>query len=201
MWMSDNATQRVTVGRVGKAHGLAGDVSVELRTDEPELRFADGAKLWLVPADYSAPVELQHEVTVANSRFHSGRFLVRFDQATDRNGAESIRGMLIESEIDPTASPAASDEFYDRQLVGLAAKSIDGADLGEVVRVDHLPGQDYLIVRQSDSSVAGFSETMVPFVAEIVPTVDLDQAFVVVDAPPGLFEEVIPNADGDGASA
>lgn len=201
MWMSDNATQRVTVGRVGKAHGLAGDVSVELRTDEPELRFADGAKLWLVPADYSAPVELQHQVTVANSRFHSGRFLVRFDQVTDRNGSESIRGMFIESEIDPTASPADSDEFYDRQLVGLAAKSIDGADLGEIVRVDHLPGQDYLILRRSDSSGAGASETMVPFVSEIVPTVDLEQALVVVDAPPGLFEEVIPNADGDGASA
>ena len=184
MWMSDSQPLRVTVGRVGRAHGLAGDVSVELRTDEPELRFVDGASVWLVSPDYSVDSTLIGEYTVANSRFHSGRFLVRFAEVNDRNGSEAIRGMFIEADIDPTALPQDEDEYYDRQLVGLTAELVDGGNLGEVVRVDHLPAQDYLIVRRDSGD-----DVMVPFVLEIVPTVDLDRGVVVVDPPAGLIED------------
>lgn len=187
MWMSDNTIQRVVVGRVGKAHGLAGDVTVELRTDEPELRFADGAAVFLVPASAATTsnlTKLSDKITVAGSRFHSGRFLVRFAGIDGRSEAESIRGMLIEAEIDPTELPAEEDSYYDRQLIGLLVQATDATKLGIVVRVDHLPGQDYLIVSMGDG------EVMVPFVAAIVPKVDLEQRLITVAPPPGLFDSL-----------
>lgn len=177
--------QRVTVARVGKAHGLAGDVSVELRTDEPELRLAAGAQVWLVTGAKGEGPELTGKYTVAASRFHSGRFIVRLAEVTGRNAAEAIRGMFIESEVDPHELPQEEDAYYDRQLIGLSAQSVDGSSLGEIVRVDHLPGQDYLLIKGADGR-----ETMVPFVAEIVPAVDLENSVVTIDPPAGLFEEV-----------
>ncbi|MFZ1361513.1 MAG: ribosome maturation factor RimM [Candidatus Nanopelagicales bacterium] len=191
MWTSGSAEkssgsnlQLVTVARVGKAHGLAGDVSVELRTDEPEVRLAVGAQVLLVTGAKGEGADLTGQYTVAASRFHSGRFIVRFAEVVSRNDAEAIRGMFVESEVDPQALPVEEDAYYDRQLVGLTARSIDGTDLGEVVRVDHLPGQDYLIVKGSSGD-----ETMVPFVIEIVPDVDLEQSTVTMDPPEGLFGE------------
>lgn len=191
MWTSGSAEkssgsnlQLVTVARVGKAHGLAGDVSVELRTDEPEVRLAVGAQVLLVTGTKGEGADLTGQYTVAASRFHSGRFIVRFAEVVSRNDAEAIRGMFVESEVDPQALPVEEDAYYDRQLVGLTARSIDGTDLGEVVRVDHLPGQDYLIVKGSSGD-----ETMVPFVIEIVPDVDLEQSTVTMDPPEGLFGE------------
>lgn len=190
MWMSGSAEkssgnnlQRITVARVGKPHGLAGDVSVELRTDDPELRLAAGNQVLLVTGAKGEGAALTGRYTVAASKFHSGRFIVRFVEVVDRNGAEAIRGMFVESEVDPHELPDEEDSYYDRQLVGLSAKSVEGASLGQVVRVDHLPGQDYLIVKDSVGN-----ETMVPFVREIVPVVDLEEGIATIDPPTGLFD-------------
>jgi len=167
---------RVVIGRIGKAHGIRGDVTVEVRTDEPERRFAVGTTL------------LSHHATplvVADARDHSGRLLLHFVGIDDRNAAEALRGTMLEADIDPSEMPEDADEYYDRQLIGLAAVRINGESLGTVSEVIHLPGHDLLAV---NSETRG--EVLVPFVHEIVTEVDLLDGRVTIDPPGGLFEDL-----------
>src|SRR3954454_22236981 len=163
---------RVTVGRIGRAHGIRGDVAIDVRTDEPERRLARGA---LVSAAARPP-------TVAASRWHSGRLLVTFAEIADRTAAEKLRGTLLESEVDPDDRPDEEDAYYDRQLIGLEGRTADGVGIGAVVAVAHLAEQDALIV------AAEGREVMIPFVSAIVPTVDLAGGNRVVADIPGLID-------------
>ncbi len=169
--------RRVVVGRIGRAHGIHGLVSVDVRTDEPELRLAPGAVLMTDP-------EARGPLTVVEGRVHSGRLLLRLDGVDDRTQAEALRGTDLIVEIDPSELPEGDDEWYDHQLVGLAAVGRDGTAYGSVSEVVHLPMQDMLAVR-TDAGV----EVLVPFVAELVPEVDMVAGRVVLDPPGGLFEE------------
>jgi len=165
----------VVVGRIGRAHGTKGEVTVEVRTDEPGLRLAPGAQLVTEP-------ESVGPVTVASGRVHSGRLLLRLAGVEDRTAAEALRGVLLLADVDPTAVPDGEDEWYDRQLVGLAAVLRDGSPLGTVAEVLHLPAHDVLVVRR-----AGADEVLVPFVHAIVPEVDVAGGRVVVVPPGGLL--------------
>ena len=167
---------RVVIGRIGKAHGIRGDVTVEVRTDEPERHFAVGNTLL---STHATPL------VITNARDHSGRLLLRFEGVNDRSAAEALRGTMLEAEIDPNAMPEDEDEYYDRQLVGLAAVRVDGEPLGVVSDVVHLPGHDLLAVT---NDVRG--EVLVPFVHEIVTEVDILDGRVVIDPPGGLFEDL-----------
>ncbi|MBI1351662.1 MAG: ribosome maturation factor RimM [Actinomycetales bacterium] len=166
---------RVVVGRIGRPHGIRGEVTVEPRTDEPEDRFAPGAVL---AAD--GPVG---ELVVHRAQWHSGRLLVRFEGIDDRNRAEELRGVLLSIERDPDEEPDDPDEYYDSALEGCRVVLPDGTDVGEVVEVVHLPGQDLLSVRLPDER-----DVLVPFVEAIVPTVDATARRVVITPPPGLFD-------------
>ena len=168
---------RVVVGRIGRAHGIKGDVTVDVRTDEPELRFAPGTVLLTEP-------EPLGPLTVVDARVHSGRLLVRLEGVDDRTAAGVLRGALLQVDIDPSERPEDPEEFYDHQLVGLAVRTTAGVAVGEVVEVLHLPGQDVLAVRRPEGG-----EALVPFVAAIVPEVDLDGRTVIVDPPPGLLDD------------
>lgn len=174
----------VTVGRIGRAHGVRGDVSVEVRTDSPEVRFTAGAALATDPAA-AGPL------TVAHARWHSGRLLVRFEGVHDRTAAERLRGVRLFADVAADERPEDPEEYYDHQLTGLAVRLDDGAVVGEVSGVVHVPGQDLLAVHRP-----GGAELLVPFVAEIVPTVDLAAGEIVVAPPPGLIEAAEP----DGAA-
>ena len=166
---------QLVVGRIGRAHGIGGEVSVDVRTDSPELRFAVGTALDTDPPE-------RGPLTVTRARWHYGRLLVAFEQVADRTAAEGLRGTLLVA--DSSTSPAIdADEFWDHQLTGLEAVTVDGAALGEVEEVLHPPGGDLLSVRRPDGV-----ELLVPFVRTIVPTVDLDRGQVVVDPPEGLLE-------------
>ncbi len=167
---------RVVVGRIGKAHGIRGDVTVEVRTDEPDRRFAVGSTIY---TQDDAPL------VIADARDHSGVLLLRFEGTDDRTAAEGLRGLLLEAEIDPDEVPQEDDEYYDRQLIGLAAVRSDGAPLGSITDVIHLPGHDLLAVLHP---VRG--EVLVPFVHEIVTEVDLLDGSVTIDPPGGLFEDL-----------
>ena len=169
---------RVVVGRIGKAHGIRGDVTVEVRTDEPERRFVDGATL-LVQHDTHPPL------VITDARDHSGRLLLKLEGVDDRNAAEALRGLILEADVDPNEVPEDEDEYYDRQLIGLSAQTKDGLELGTIADVVHLPGHDLLAVH-SDL----FGEVLVPFVQEIVTEVDLLDGIVIMDPPGGLFGEV-----------
>ncbi len=171
---------RLVVGRIGKAHGLRGEVSVEVRTDDPELRFAPGAELETDPAE-------RGPLTVAAGRVQSGRLLLSFEGVGDRTAAEALRNTLLIVETDPDELPDDPEEFYDHQLVGLSVVTVDGRDVGTVAEMLHLPTQDVFAVRRPDGR-----EALIPFVAQIVPEVDLERGAVVVDPPPGLLELADP---------
>jgi 16S rRNA processing protein RimM len=178
----------LVVGRVGRPHGIRGEVTVEVRTDDPDDRFAPGRVLPTDPAE-SGPL------TVERIRWHSGRLLVRFTGIEDRDAAEGLRGtwLVIDSaDLPPTDDP---DEFHDHELIGLTAVTVDGRKLGTVTDIRHL-GQDLLVVDTAEGAGgesgqaedSGGGEVLVPFVAALVPEVDVAAGRVVIDPPPGLFQ-------------
>ncbi|MFJ4673041.1 ribosome maturation factor RimM [Kitasatospora purpeofusca] len=185
---------QLVVGKIGRAHGIKGDVSVEVRTDEPELRLGPGAVLFTDPAS-AGPL------TVESGKVHSGRLLLRFAGVKDRNAAEELRGTILIAEVDPEERPDDPEEYYDHQLIGLDVVLLDGTLVGELTEVVHLPYQDLLTVRKPDGT-----EALVPFVTRIVPTIDLENQRAVIDPPVGLIdlgqaEVAAGDGAGDGAEA
>jgi 16S rRNA processing protein RimM len=168
---------QLVVARIGRAHGIKGEVTVEVRTDEPELRLGPGAVLATDPAGVGP-------LTVETGRVHSGRLLLRFAGIKDRTGAETLRNTLLISDIDPEATPEDPEEFYDHQLVDLDVVLADGTEIGRITEITHLPSQDLFIVERPDGS-----EVMIPFVEEIVTEIDLAEQRAVIDPPPGLIDD------------
>ena len=180
----------LVVGRLGKPQGIKGEVTVEVRTDDPEARFADGAVLLADPAD-------RGPLTVAGSRWQNGRLVVAFEGVADRNAAEALRGTLLQVDARTLPPPEDEDEFHDHVLRGMAAVLVGGGPLGEVVDVLHLPHGDVLVVRRDDTG----AEVLVPFVKAMVPVVDVAARRLEVDPPPGLLDaddavDAAPPAEG-----
>ena len=169
----------LVVGRVGRAHGIRGEVLVALRTDDPDARFAPGTVLVTDPAE-------RGPLTVVSARRHSGRYVVAFDGVADRAAAEALTGTALVVESADLASTVDPDEFHDAQLLGLRVQSADGADIGELTDVVHGPGGDLLVVRLQ--AAGEDREVLVPFVREMVPTVDVPAGLVVIDPPEGLLQ-------------
>ncbi|CAN5339199.1 ribosome maturation factor RimM [soil metagenome] len=172
-------TIEVVVGRIGKPHGIRGEVTIELRTDEPERRYAPDAVL-RAEAPRGSTFALR-SLTVTSTRWHQSVLLVRFAEFADRNQAETARGVLLHASIPADAVPDDPEEFYDHQLIGLAAYDVGGAHLGEVSGVVHGGAQDLLAIKALDGR-----DTLVPFVVALVPEVDLASGRVVVADRPGL---------------
>lgn len=183
----------LVVGRIGKPHGIRGEVTVEVRTDEPETRFAPGSVLRTEPGAnlpranmpaHPDAYRVPGELTVEAARWHQGRvLLVAFEGVLDRNVAEALRGTLVGVDLADVAPPADPEEFHDQQLVGLAVVTPAGERLGEVAGIDHAPAADLLVLRRS-----GRRDVLIPFVRAIVPEVDLAGGRVVVDPPGGLLD-------------
>jgi 16S rRNA processing protein RimM len=172
-------TVEVVVGRIGKPHGVRGEVTVEVRTDEPERRFTVGAVLDVRrPHGVAAPVP---RLTVRGVRWHQGVLLLTFEQVEGREAAEALRGCLLQVEVPADARPDDPEEFYAHQLAGLTAYDVDGRELGTVTRLVSGGAQDLLVVRTSDGR-----DALVPFVAALVPEVDVDGGRVVIADRPGL---------------
>ena len=175
----------VAVGRIGRPHGIRGEVSVELWTDEPERRFADGARL-AARRPQGGPPQTPSSLTaltVAATRWHQGRLLVRFTELSDRTAAEAARGLDLLVTVAPDERPEDPEEFYDHQLVGLTVVTTDGVAVGVITEVMHSGAQDLLVVARE-----GRDDALVPFVSALVPEVDLEQGTVVVADRPGLLE-------------
>ncbi|MFG3206131.1 ribosome maturation factor RimM [Streptomyces sp. NPDC048192] len=168
---------QLVVARIGRAHGIKGEVTVEVRTDEPELRLAPGAVLATDPAS-AGPL------TIETGRVHSGRLLLRFEGVTDRNAAEALRNTLLIAEVDPEELPEDEDEYYDHQLIDLDVVTEDGEEVGRITEISHLPTQDLFIVERPDGT-----EVMIPFVEEIVTGIDLAEQKAVIAPPPGLIDD------------
>lgn len=172
---ADLPADRVVVGRIGRAHGLAGAVRVDVRTDEPDRRFAVGQEV-LVEGDRS--------LTIVTARWQGGRLVLGFAEVGDRDAAEALRGLLMEVDVPAGEQPSGDDEYFDRSLVGLAVVARDDRrPIGRVTAVLHLPSHDVLTVEDATGR-----ELLVPFVSQIVTTVDLATGIVEVDLPAGLQE-------------
>lgn len=178
----------LVVGRVVKAHGVTGEVVVEVRTDDPDRRFTPGVTLRGKPGRGAGP---EREYLVESVRPHSGRLLMRVAGIRDRTAADGLRGTLFvvdSAELPPIDDP---DEFYDHQLEGLRVRTTDGREVGTVVEVLHTAAGELLAVRSADSSSTADSagrEVLVPFVSAIVTSVSLDEQTIEIDPPEGLLE-------------
>lgn len=167
---------QVIVGTIGRPQGLRGEVTVRPRTDQIETRFAAGTVL---AADGRALTVVAHSMV-------QGKLVVAFEGVADRAAAEALRG--VELWVDSTEDELADGEFHDASLIGLAVVSPDGESIGSIVAVEHPPVQDLLVVRTAQG------DRLVPFVSELVPSVDLAQGQVVIVPIPGLLSEV-PDED------
>jgi 16S rRNA processing protein RimM len=171
------------VGRLLKAHGLKGAIKLELYTDSPNERFVPGAVFELQVPEESP--WFGKTVKVTELRWYNQSPVLFLDGVVDRTGAESLIKAILLIDAETEKLPEEPDAWYDHQLVGLKALR-DGVEVGEVVRVDHFPAQDLLIIKTGDR------EVMLPFVKAIVPSVDIKAGTVTVTPPTGLFEEVLP---------
>ena len=165
---------RLVVGRIGKPHGVRGEVTIEPRTDDPDIRFVPGARLFTGETGADA-------LEVSSSRWHNRRLLVGFAGSAGREDAEQLRGLLLYRDGD---NRVLEDEaWYDHDLVGCDVQ-VGGAAVGTVTDVVHLPGQDLLAVE-----LAAGGTRLVPLVAELVPSIDIDRQVVVIDDRPGLLSD------------
>ena len=168
----------LVVGRVVRAHGVTGELVVEVRTDDPDTRFAPGKTLRAKPSR-GGP---ERDYVVDSAREHSGRLLVRLDGVADRTAADSMRGTLFlvdSADLPPIEEP---DEFYDHQLEGLQVVTTTGTPIGSVAEVLHTAAGELLSVRTEDG------EVLVPFVSAIVTAVSLNDQTIEIDPPEGLLE-------------
>ena len=168
----------LVVGRVAKAHGVTGEIVVEIRTDDPYARFAPGSSLRGRPSR-GGP---ESRYVVESVRDHGGRLLVRLDGVADRNAAESLKStlFLVDSvDLPPIDDP---DEFYDHQLEGLRVVTTTGTPVGSVAEVLHTAAGELLSVRSEEG------EVLVPFVSAIVTSVSLADQTIEIDPPEGLLE-------------
>lgn len=183
----------VVVGRIGKPHGIRGEVTLDVRTDEPERRFAPGTTL---RAEAPAGADRRpSSLTVARARWHQSTLLVTFDELADRNAAEAARGTVLHATIGLDETPDDPEEFYDHQLVGLDVVDVDGTSLGTVKALVHGSAQDLLTVRTADGR-----DALVPFVTALVPEVDLEAGRVVVADRPGLVAPFPDDAADEAGS-
>ena len=159
---------RLNVGRIGRAHGILGEATIEVRTDEAANRFAIGAKL---------DTDSQGFLTVASARVHNGILLLAFEGIDSRNAIEKYRDQLLYADVDIDAPGEDEDDFHVLQLVGCKTYLIDGDLYGEVIDVLNLPGQNVLVIKTEDG------ESLIPFVHQLVPTVDIKAKKMVVIPP------------------
>ena len=166
---------RLLVGRIGRAHGILGEATIEVRTDDPETRFAMGARV---------ETDKFGDLTIISGRVHNGILLLGFEGITDRNGIEKYKDTLLYSEVDIDEQNEDEDDYHVLQLIGCIAYLENGDKFGEVSDVINLPGQDLLAIQTSHG------ETLIPFVRQLVPVVDIKAKRMTV-IPPDLTGEVI----------
>ncbi|KAB2341937.1 ribosome maturation factor RimM [Actinomadura rudentiformis] len=167
---------QLVVGRIGRPHGIRGEITIDVRTDEPDARFAPGAEIATDPAEVGP-------LTVERARWHSGRLLVAFAGVADRTAAEELRGTWLVVAPDDIIDTGDPDDFHDSELVGLSAVTVSGDEVGTVAEVRHF-GQDLLVISRN-----GGGEALVPFVAALVPEVDVAAGRLVIDPPAGLLDD------------
>lgn len=174
-------SNEVRIARIGRPHGIRGEVTAEVFTDSAELRFANGSCLRVYPKNNVA-VPLG-TLTVEKSRWNKKILLLKFVEFSDRNTAELLRGSELYA--DPTDDSDNDNSWYAHELIGAAVhqETFDSSAIGTVTDLIAGDAQDLLEVQLLDGR-----KVLIPFVYEIVPEIDEEQGFVVITPPPGLLE-------------
>ena len=165
---------RLNVGRIGRAHGILGEATIEVRTDEAEDRFAIGSIL---------ETDSHGLLTVASARVHNGILLLGFEGVSTRNQVEELRNELLYADVDIDAEGLDEDDYHVLQLIGCMTYLEDGSEFGPVTDVLNLPGQDVLSVK------SGAGEVLIPFVHQLVPEVDVRNKKMTV-IPPAISGKI-----------
>jgi 16S rRNA processing protein RimM len=164
------AEPTVVVGHVTRAHGIKGEVAIEVRSDEPT-RFATGATLF---------TETGRALEIERSQPHGGRMLVKFTGVEDRAGADSLRGIVLV--VPESWLPELPDgEYWPFQLEGCAVITESGRSLGAVTEVIANPANDLWVAVDDEGA-----ETLVPAIREVIVEVDVEARRIVVRDLPGL---------------
>jgi 16S rRNA processing protein RimM len=187
-WMVTSSKTKRRVGRLVKAHGLKGAIKLELYTDSPDQRFKPGQVLELQVPETSE--WFGKTVTVSELRFYNQSPVLFLEGIENRSQAETLIKAILLVEIDLDKLPEEPEAWYDHQLLGLEAL-VENTVVGKVIRVDHLPAQDLLAIETTTG------EVLVPFVKQIVPTVDISKGQIILDPPAGLFELNLAGGDTD----
>ena len=164
----------LVVGRIGRAHGVRGEATIEVRTDDPESRFAIGSTLQTDPSN-------KGPLTIRDARFHSGTLLLSFNGVEDRNTVESLRNVLLLADVNPEEANVSDDDFHISQIVGCEVFDSGSKRWGVVTDVLHLPAQDTLVIDHDGR------EILVPFVKAFVPSVDVKKRVILVNEIEGLL--------------
>jgi 16S rRNA processing protein RimM len=154
------------VGQLGRAVGLKGEVEVLVLSDAPD-RFSPGSVL---------KAETR-TLTVRSVRKNKDRTVVAFEEITDRDGAEALKGaqLFIEAE---RARSLEADEYWDHDLIGCAVVTVDGREIGEVTDVLHQPAGELLVV----------GKHLVPLIRDVVRSVE-PRVRITIDPLPGLLDD------------
>jgi len=166
----------LVVGRIGRAHGILGEATIEIRTDLPEERFFVGNTLVTDPVGHGP-------LTIETNRYNNGTLLLKFRECKDRTSVEKLRDTLLLADVDVTRDTSDENDFHVQQLIGLRVSDQAGKDMGEIEDILNLPGQDLLVIRSGDR------EILLPFILDFVPVVDLENRSITISPPSGLFDE------------
>jgi len=166
---------RLAVARIGRPHGIKGEVTVETLTDRPQERFLEGVTLECDSA-------LHKSLEISRVRVHQGIWMLTFAQVSDRSEAERLRNSRLYAEVDVDEVESDEESYHVEQLKGLKVESTSGHEIGLVIEVENLPGQDLLKVE----TVKG--ERLIPMVQQFIEEIDLERGRIVVNVPEGLVD-------------
>ncbi len=162
---------QLVVGRIGRAHGVLGEATIEVRTDDADQRFSIGNKLTL---------DSGKQLEIKSSRWHNQVLLLSFIGINDRNQVEELRDQLVSADVD--INQLAPGEYHYQQLIGCEV-FLENSDLvGKVIEIIKLPGQDLLSIERNGK------EVLVPMVAAIIISIDVEKKKIVINPPEGLLD-------------
>lgn len=176
-----DAQSLVIVGRVRRAHGIRGELVVEVLTESPDAIFAPGARLFpgTVQGDLAAG---DADLIVADARWSRDSLLVRFEQIEDRTAAERWRERYLLVPLDEVGEPD-EDEVFVHDLVGLDVILADGTRVGRVsFTLETAAGLLLEIQRERDT-------VLLPYDLEFIREVDVEGGHLTIDPPAGMFDD------------
>jgi 16S rRNA processing protein RimM len=163
------------VGHIARAHGIRGQVIVNLETDFPDERFTPGATMYTERGGALTPL------TLTTVRFQNGRPVIGLEGVETMNQAEELAGLQLRVPVEQLAR-LPEDTFYHHDLVGCRVVTQNGRDVGTVEKVEGTFGGSRLVVR----GAAG--EILIPLAKDICPTIDVAGKRIVIDPPDGLLD-------------